>query len=87
MLHTAARLRDGLKRAAYSGHDLAAYGIVSWSDEAYGTPAWPAMGHLGKVAEMAGCSCPEWRCPLGVFIGNALRRISVAMCQVEANVL
>jgi hypothetical protein len=80
----AAAKRDGQKRRAYRRFDPDAYDFVPLSQESYGRLGKPAMALLHQLAEVAS------RCgdvDRGVFVTNALRRLSVALYKGNAYIL
>ena len=80
----AAETRDVQKRTAYRLYDPDAYSFVPLSHETHGRLAQPAMNHLHRLAEVAS-RCGKVNRAL--FVTNALRRLSVALCKGNALVL
>ena len=67
-----------------------AYRFVLLSHETHGRLGQPAMDHFNRLAEVAKQCVSEWcggRRYRGVFLTNALRRLSVALCKGNAYVL
>ena len=77
----AAARRDRDKDRAYRRHDPDAYDFVPLSHESYGRMSPRAMEHLNHLADVA-VRCGEVR--RAVFVTNALRRLSVALCKGNA---
>ena len=80
----AAETRDVQKRTAYRLYDPDAYSFVPLSHETHGRLGRPAMNHLNRLAEVAS-RCGKVNRAL--FVTNALRRLSVALCKGNALVL
>ena len=80
----AAETRDVQKRNAYRLHDPDAYSFVPLSHETYGRLGQPAIDHMNRVATVASRCGTVKR---ALFVTNALRRLSVALCKGNALVL